>query len=227
MKTQTELGGKKIRVWDLPTRVFHWSIVVLFIFSWVSAEIGGTAMQYHLWSGYAILSLVIFRVLWGVVGSETTRFAHFVRGPRTVMAHARAFLKSGYQSVALGHNALGGWSVLAMLFALALQTTTGLFANDDLTTEGPLYHLVSKATSDLISEIHSSAFYVLLALVVIHIVAIGFYRVVHRQNLLTPMLTGDKVVPQGTPALRQASVWLALVLALAAGGAVYWIVTKL
>lgn len=227
MKTQTELGGKKIRVWDLPTRVFHWSIVVLFIFSWVSAEIGGTAMQYHLWSGYAILSLVIFRVLWGVVGSETTRFAHFVRGPRTVMAHARAFFKAGYQSTALGHNALGGWSVLAMLFALALQTTTGLFANDDLTTEGPLYHLVSKATSDLISEIHSSAFYVLLALVVMHTSAIVFYRVVHRENLLTPMLTGDKVVPQGTPALRQASVWLALVLALAAGGVVYWIVTKL
>lgn len=227
MKTQTELGGKKIRVWDLPTRVFHWSIVVLFIFSWVSAKIGGTTMQYHLWSGYAMLSLVIFRVLWGVAGSETTRFAHFVRGPRTVMAHARAFLKSGYQSVALGHNALGGWSVLAMLFALALQTTTGLFANDDITTEGPLYHLVSKATSDLISEIHSSAFYVLLALVVMHISAIVFYRVVHHENLLTPMLTGDKVVGQGTPALRQASVWLALVLALAAGGAVYWIVTKL
>ena len=78
---KTELGGKKIRVWDLPTRVFHWSIVVLFIFSWVTAEIGGTTMQYHLWSGYAILSLVIFRLLWGVVGSETTRFAHFVRGP--------------------------------------------------------------------------------------------------------------------------------------------------
>jgi len=227
MKTQTELGGKKIRVWDLPTRVFHWSIVVLFIVSWVSAEIGGTAMQYHLWSGYAILSLVVFRVLWGVVGSETSRFAHFVRGPRTVMAYARAFFKAGYQSTAQGHNALGGWSVLAMLFALALQTTTGLFANDDIATEGPLYHWVSKATSDLISEIHSSAFYVLLALVVIHIAAIVFYRAAHHENLLTPMLTGDKVVMSGTPALRQASVWLALVLALVAGGAVYWIVTKL
>ena len=224
---KTELGGKKIRVWDLPTRVFHWSIVVLFIFSWVSAEIGGTAMQYHLWSGYAILSLVIFRVLWGVVGSETTRFAHFVRGPRTVMTHTRAFFKAGYQSTALGHNALGGWSVLAMLFALALQTTTGLFANDDIATEGPLYHLVSKATSDFISDIHSSAFYVLLALVVMHIAAIVFYRVAHRVNLLTPMLTGDKVVTRGVSVPRQASVWLALVLALAAGGAVYWIVTKL
>jgi cytochrome b len=227
MKTQTALSGKKIRVWDLPTRVFHWSVVLLFIVSWITAEIGGTAMQYHLWSGYAILSLVVFRVLWGVVGSETTRFAHFVRGPRTVITHARAFLKAGYQSVALGHNALGGWSVLAMLFALALQTVSGLFANDDITTEGPLYHLVSKATSDLISTIHSGAFNVLLALVVIHIAAIVFYRIVHHENLLTPMLTGDKVVVQGTPALRQASVWLALILALAAGGFVYWIVTKL
>lgn len=224
---KTELGGKKIRVWDLPTRMFHWSIVALFILSWASAEIGGTAMQYHLWSGYAILSLVIFRVLWGMAGSETTRFAHFVRGPRTVIAHARAFLKSGYQPVALGHNALGGWSVLAMLFALALQTATGLFANDDIATEGPLYRLVSKATSDLISEIHSSAFYVLLALVVMHIAAIVFYRVAHRENLLAPMLTGDKIVTPGTSAPRQASVWLALVLALVAGGAVYWIVTKL
>ncbi len=227
MKTQTEIGGKKIRVWDLPTRMFHWSIVALFIVSWVSAEIGGTAMQYHLWSGYAILALVLFRVLWGVVGSETTRFAHFVRGPKTVMAHTRAFFKSGYRSTAIGHNALGGWSVLLMLFALALQTTTGLFANDDIATEGPLYHLVSKATSDLISQIHSGAFNVLLALVAIHIAAIVFYRVVHHEDLLTPMLTGDKLTPPGVPPLRQASVWLALMLAVSAAGIVFWIVTTL
>jgi cytochrome b len=227
MKTQTALNSKKIRVWDLPTRMFHWSIVVLFVVSWASAEIGGTAMQYHLWSGYGILALVIFRVLWGGVGSEATRFAHFVRGPKTVMAHARAFFKLGYRSTTIGHNALGGWSVLLILFALALQTVTGLFANDDIATEGPLYHLVSKAASDLISQIHSGAFNVLLALVAIHIAAIVFYRVVHHENLLTPMLTGDKLTRQGSPALRQASGWLALVLAVFAAGIVFWIVTTL
>ena len=153
MNTQTQSNTKLIRVWDWPIRLYHWLLVALFITSWISAEIGGNAMQYHLWSGYAVLGLVLFRVLWGVVGSETARFAHFMRGPSAVLAYTRSWFKPDYHA-ALGHNPLGGWSVIALLLAIVFQALTGLFSNDDIANEGPLYHLVNKGTSDLISQTH-------------------------------------------------------------------------
>lgn len=226
MSSPFRVGTKKIRVWDWPVRLFHWLVVLLFIVSWISAEIGGNAMQYHLWSGYTILGLVLFRILWGWVGSETARFTHFLRGPGAVLAYARAWLKSGYRATH-GHNPLGGWSVAALLLTLAFQTITGLFANDDIAYEGPLYHLVSKGTSDLISTLHAGSFNVLLTLVVLHIVAIVLYRVKHRENLLKPMLTGDKVVDENVPEPKQSSMRLAMVLALAVAAGVYVVVTKL
>lgn len=183
-------------------------------------------MQYHLWSGYTILTLVIFRLVWGVFGSETARFGHFMRGPRAVWTYARAYFKPAYVAT-LGHNALGGWSVLAMLCLLLLQAGTGLFANDDIATEGPLYHLVSKDTSDLISNIHGLSFDVLLVLVGIHISAIVIYRVAHRENLLKPMLTGDKQVDEATPAPKQVCAFRAVPLLAGAAVLVWWIVHKL
>ncbi|MDP1682038.1 MAG: cytochrome b/b6 domain-containing protein [Burkholderiales bacterium] len=226
MDTQARLGTKIIRVWDWPIRIFHWSVAALFFISWISAEIGGNAMQYHLWSGYAILGLVLFRVLWGWVGSETARFTHFIRAPGAVLAYARAWFKPGYRA-ALGHNPLGGWSVAALLFALAVQTLTGLFSNDDIANEGPLYHLVSKATSDSISRVHEGAFNVLLTLVALHLVAIVLYRVKHGENLVRPMLTGEKEVNENVPEPRQSSGWRALVLAMVVAGVVYGVVAKL
>ena len=198
MHTKTKPDTKKIRVWDWPVRVFHWSVVTLLIISWISAEIGGNAMQYHLWSGYAMLSLVLFRIVWGLVGSETARFSQFLRGPGVVLAYARTLFKPGY-CARPGHNPLGGWSVAALLLTLIFQTTTGLFSNDDIANEGPLYHLVSKATSDLVSQLHAGSFNVLLTLVLLHIAAIIFYRVKHRENLLKPMLTGVKVMDESVP----------------------------
>ena len=224
--TQTKLGTKLIRVWDSPIRIFHWSLVSLFIISWISAEVGGNAMQYHMWSGYAVLGLVLFRVLWGLVGSETVRFSHFMRGPGTTLTYARGLFKPGYRAP-LGHNPLGGWSVAALLLALAFQTVTGLFSNDDIASEGPLYHLVSKSTSDLFSTLHTGAFNVLLALVALHIIVIFLYLVIHRENLVMPMLTGDKLVGENTRLPRQSSVWLALVLAFVVAVIVYGVVTKL
>jgi len=226
MNSTPSAGTKKIRVWDWPIRLFHWLVVLLFIVSWVSAKTGGNAMQYHFWSGYTILGLVLFRFLWGWVGSETARFANFIRGPGAVLAYARAWFKSGYRGTR-GHNPLGGWSVAALLLLLAFQTTTGLFSNDDIANEGPLYHLVSKATSDLVSAWHKGSFNVLLVLVALHIVAIVLYRIKHRENLLKPMLTGDKLVDQNVPEPKQSSLRLALVLALAVATGVYAIVTKL
>ena len=226
MHAPTKVGTQKIRVWDWPIRLFHWAVVVLFTSSWISAEIGGNAMQYHLWSGYTILGLVLFRILWGWVGSETARFAHFLRGPGAVLAYARAWFKPGYRATT-GHNPLGGWSVAALLLALTFQTITGLFSNDDIANEGPLYHWVSKDTSDLISTLHAGSFNVLLTLVALHIVAIVLYRVKHRENLLKPMLTGDKMVDENVPEPKQSSMRLALVLALAVAAGVYVLVAKL
>lgn len=224
--TQCSPGTIKIRVWDSPIRIFHWTLVLLFVSSWISAEIGGNAMQYHMWSGYAVMTLVLFRVFWGLMGSETARFKHFIRGPATVLAYARAWMKPGYRAP-LGHNPLGGWSVAGLLLALAFQTVTGMFSNDDITTEGPLYHLVSKDTSNLISNLHSGGFNVLLALVALHIVAIILYYFKHRENLVKPMLTGLRLMDLNTEQPKLTSRWLALLLLLIALGIVYGVVTKL
>ena len=133
-------------IWELPVRLFHWALVALVAASWITGELGGVALQYHFWSGYAVLTLLLFRLLWGVVGSEHARFTSFVRGPRAVLATARR-LATRAPLNAVGHNPVGALMVLALLAGLLLQTGTGLFANDDLFNEGPLYQHVSNERS--------------------------------------------------------------------------------
>lgn len=220
------MSRKIIRIWDLPTRLFHWLLVVLIGISWASGEIGGNAMEYHMWSGYAVLALVLFRLVWGVMGSETSRFSQFLRGPAAVRVYARTLFTRG-NGHGIGHNPLGGWMVAAMLLALSVQTGTGLFANDDIATEGPLYNLVSKSVSDALTEVHEGTFDVLLALIAIHIAAIVFYRVYKRDDLVRPMLTGSKEVADDTPPPRLLSAWRALPVIAIAAGLVYWLVNKL
>ena len=218
---------QRVRVWDLPVRIFHWALVLLFCFSWWSGKEGGNAMQYHLWSGYAILTLVLFRLAWGFIGSSSARFADFTRGPRAVRAYLRA-LRVSECPAHLGLNPLGGWSVLLMLASLALQTGTGLFANDDVSTEGPLYNWVGKATSDFLTAIHYYNFYVLLVLVVLHVAAVLYYLFHRSENLVTPMFTGYKLrAPGGTDSpVRFAGTTLAAITLAAAAVAVYLLVRK-
>lgn len=214
--------SKSIRVWDLPTRLFHWLLVALFAFSWASAELGGNAMEWHMRSGYVLLGLVIFRLLWGVAGSATARFSQFVKGKGAILAYLR-----GTTSATVGHNPLGGWVVVAMLALLLLQAATGLFANDDIITEGPLYHLISKDISDALTELHEGVFDVLLALAGLHVAAIFFYLFIKRDNLIRPMLTGRKQVPADIAEPRMVGAWRALPLAAIAVAAVYLLVTRL
>jgi len=218
---------RRVRVWDLPVRIFHWTLVLLFCYSWWSGKEGGNAMQYHLWSGYAILSLVLFRLAWGFIGSSSARFADFTRGPRAIVAYLRA-LRVSDGPPHLGLNPLGGWSVLLMLAGLALQTGTGLFANDDISTEGPLYKWVSKATSDFLTAIHYYNFYVLLFFAVLHVAAVLYYLLRRSENLVTPMFTGYKLRPPGSadPPVRFAGVPLAAITLAAAAFAVYLLVRK-
>ena len=185
-------GSRAVLVWDLPTRLFHWLLVLLIATSWTTGELGGDYwLRYHFWSGYTILTLVLFRIVWGVVGSTHARFANFVRGIRSALHHLRELRRPGPTSD-IGHNAIGGWMIVAMLIALLVQTATGLFADDDIVTTGPLGDLVSSATRKRLTTIHSYNVDVILALAGIHIAAVAAYWIVKRQNLVGAMITGRK-----------------------------------
>jgi cytochrome b len=182
-----------MKVWDLPTRLFHWTLVVLVAFSWWSAENG--AMDWHKRSGICVLILLVFRLVWGVVGGSTARFSNFVRPPAAVLAHLR---RPHASAPAPGHNPLGAYSVLAMLLALCVQVATGLVAVDvDGEESGPLEHLVSFDQGRLAAEVHEVSFTIIQVLVVLHVLAIGYYRLRGRR-LIAPMVTGRD--PQLGPA---------------------------
>ena len=182
---------KRVMVWDLPTRLFHWSLAVLVVICVVTGKLGLDWLEVHMISGYGVLSLVLFRLVWGFVGGRHARFASFVRSPAVVGRHiAEMFKKDAPRH--LGHNPLGGWAVMAMLGALLLQASTGLFATDDIFTEGPLYPLATKAASDLLTRIHRWNADAIIVLVVIHVLAIGFYLIVKHDNLIRPMIDGRK-----------------------------------
>ncbi len=209
--------------WDVPVRIFHWLLVLLVISQIATASIGGNAMQFHAFGGYAILTLVLFRILWGFLGGTHARFRDFVRGPAPVIRYAKSILKAPHEPHR-GHNPLGGWSVLAMLGSLLLQASTGLFANDDVMMEGPLAKHVSDRASEIATAIHDVNAVVLLALVAIHLAAVLFYLLAKKENLIAPMITGRKQsATPGEPA-RYGKPWLAALLLGCCAAAVYFVV---
>ncbi|HCB15238.1 MAG TPA: hypothetical protein DEP36_16960 [Gammaproteobacteria bacterium] len=209
MTEKTEIL-QTVPVWDLPTRLFHWVLAGLMIAQWWTAEQSST-MDYHIWGGYAVLTLVLFRLIWGFVGSDTVRFSDFVRGPVAALGYVKALLR-GETPLYLGHNPMGGWSIVAMLILLLVQAGTGLFANDDILIEGPLYAWVSKDTSDWLTAIHRFNFNLLLVVIAVHITAVLFYLLVKRENLIHPMLSGRKHLPleQVDRVPHMVSPWLGL-----------------
>jgi cytochrome b len=178
-------------VWDLPVRLFHWSVVAFLALSWWTARNGFDRV--HFWSGYALLFLLVFRILWGFAGSSTARFATFVRGPAAVAA----YLRRGQDEQA-GHSPVGALSVLAMLLALLVQISTGLIQiDDDDFVEGPLSGLVGYDAALLAHDVHEASFNILLGLIALHLLAIGYYRLVRGRSLVRPMVTGRAVLPEG------------------------------
>ena len=175
---------RSVAVWDLPTRIFHWSLVLLVVGSFTSGKIGGNAMLWHGTFGVAILGLLSFRLVWGLIGSTYARFFTFVRGPRAIIAYLRGEWRG------LGHNPLGALSVVALLAVLSFQALSGLVSNDDIAFNGPLYPLVSKAYSDWMTGLHRRSELVILVLVFLHVGAIIYYLRVKKQNLVRPMITG-------------------------------------
>lgn len=219
----TNASPRTILVWDLPTRLFHWVLAALVVFSVVTGKVGGNAIAYHMWSGYAILALVAFRLVWGFVGGRHARFASFLRGPRAVIAYAKG-LATGRHAPHLGHNPLGGWSVVAMLAALLLQVGAGLFVDDEIATQGPLNKYVSGATAALLTTIHRVNAKVVLVLVGVHVAAVLFYLVAKRENLVRPMVHGRKAW-ESDATEGHGSPLLAAVIFAAAAGLVYLLVS--
>jgi cytochrome b len=192
-----------VKVWDLPVRLFHWILVLLLVFQIVSGKIGGRLMAWHVYAGYAVLALIVFRVLWGFAGSTHARFASFIKGPSAALRFASRLL-SRTAVPQVGYNPLGGWMVIALLISLALQATSGLFANDSLTTAGPLAALVSFEVSDDLSLFHRWNFKVLLALAGIHVAASLYHWLAMKDDLIVAMFTGVKNVPQAAARERRA-----------------------
>jgi len=206
---------RRVLVWDLPTRIFHWSLAAAVTLAIVSGEIGGDLMPLHAKAGLAIVGLVAFRLVWGVVGATHARFANFAPTP----AALRAYLRGRWQGH--GHNPLGALSVFALLALLAAQAGTGLFGNDEISFTGPLAALVEEATSLRLTGWHKQLVNLLFALLALHVLAIAAYLVIKKDNLVKPMVTGWKEARSGTSA-RQGS-WSALLLSLAAAAAAVYL----
>ncbi len=210
MKPAAEVNAAPAtRVWDLPTRLFHWALVALVVVQFATGEFGWLSMEWHYRFGYATLALLLFRVVWGFIGSQTSRFADFLRGPRALVRYLRAGFSASPQA-GIGHNPLGGWSVLAMLLALLLQTVSGLAASDGIDNDGPFVEYVSPTLVKLATRLHHLGENLLLALIALHVVAVLLYWLVKHDNLVLPMITGRKNIAAASP--RFASGWRALIL---------------
>lgn len=183
------LMKKTIRIWDLPIRCFHWLLVACIAASFITVKLGGNAMQWHAYAGYCALTLIIFRICWGFAGSYHARFLSFIPSPLSLMAYIK-----GNTKAVLGHSPLGSLSVLGLLFSVGLQAVTGLFANDDIAFEGPFAKYVSESTVQLLMYIHRSNEIVLIVLISLHLLAIAYYYKFKRENLIRPMLIGDKEI---------------------------------
>jgi cytochrome b len=222
MLKQTRLHT--VRVWDLPTRVFHWMLLACVIGLVVTANIGGTAMSWHFRFGYTVGALLLFRLIWGVVGGRWSRFAAFIYSPKSVIAYLKG---RGRPEHSVGHSPLGAASVFALLVFLAAQVSTGLISDDEIATAGPLTRFVSNSTVSLATTYHAEiGKFILLALVVLHIAAIIYYTR-RKERLVGAMLWGDKellmpMLPSRDDALTRT---LAAVIFAACGALLYWVST--
>jgi cytochrome b len=201
--------NKTVAVWDIPTRLFHWLLVGLFAVMWYSGEQGGDLLRLHIWCGEAVLALLLFRLLWGCVGSQTARFAQFVRGPLVLRRYLAGKLS---EAESPGHNPLGGLMVVALLLVLLFQVLTGLFSSDvdSYLFDGPLAHRIAASLSEQITAVHKLSFNLILLLVGLHVLAVLAHKVFKKQNLVRAMLSGRKQIDGEVAPLRFAPLSLAV-----------------
>lgn len=218
---------QKIRVWDLPVRLFHWTLVMLVIGAVVTQKIGGAAMIWHFRCGYSILTLVLFRIVWGMQGTLYARFSDFRHAPSVIIAYLKAGKSVQKTQLYTGHNPVGGLAVFGFLALLAMQAVSGLFSNDANESEGPFASMVGHQWSDRLTwfhqEIGATLLYVLIA---VHVAAIAYYGY-RKNNLVTPMIDGDKWAAPGTmPADDSRSMRLLALLILILCAAAVWVVVQ-
>lgn len=215
-----------VRIWDLPTRLFHWALAASTVAMVVTAKIGGNAMDWHLRLGHVVLALLLFRLVWGVVGGHWSRFGQFIYSPRQLLNYLRG---QGRHEDSVGHSPLGALSVFAMLAVLLAQVTSGLFADDAIFFSGPLTRWVSGDTVDTATRWHAGwGQYLLLALLGLHLLAILYYTLLRRRPLVRAMLSGDQQLPVAVPAAEDSASQrlLALVIALVCA-AISWGIGRL
>lgn len=217
----------QVRVWDLPTRLFHWSLAACLIGAFVSIKVGGNAVAWHFRFGYAILALLLFRLAWGFVGPRYARFASFPLNPLSALHYLR-----GRLTHAVGHSPLAALSVYALLAALAFQASTGLFANDAIMWDGPWRNRVSSGTSDWLTSLHKTNENILIGLVALHLAAIGFYALFRRKPLVRAMVTGDAPIDRGNlsahpPAEDGPGIRLRALAVFATSCTIVWVLVEL
>lgn len=223
--TDTSAPASKVLAWDLPTRLFKWALVVTVAVAWASDKIGGGNAAVHVMNGRIVLTLVLFRVLWGLVGGSTARFSSFVAGPRTSISYGLALLR-GREGHYLGHNPLGGWMVVALLVICGAMAITGLYNADvdRMIIEGPLAKTVSDATVTLAHKLHHKIFDVLMICTVLHVAAVVFHAVVKKERLVPAMVTGKKPDGPYVDAARATPGAIGLAFAcLASAAAIVWL----
>lgn len=204
------VAGPRVQklIWDWPTRSFHWALALSIVALFVTGKLGGNWMEWHARAGYAVLGLIAFRLCWGVVGSTTARFSSFVRGPKAIWCWLR-----GEGRTHAGHNPLGALSVVAMITLIGVQAVTGLFANDDIMTEGPYATAVGKENSDAVTKVHKINSNVIAGFTILHLLAIAVHSVRKGKGMVLAMVTGRGEAPAEST-LKFAPGWLAVVLAL-------------
>jgi cytochrome b len=210
---------RPIRVWDVPVRLTHWALVLCMLGLYGTGKYDWLDMDWHFRFGYLTLALVLFRIVWGFVGSEHARFVDFVRGPSAVVGYVRSWNRADYRA-SLGHNPLGGVAIVLLLLLILAQTVTGLFSNDEIEVFAPLAERVSQDLSDWLTDWHHLGEQLLLILIAVHVIAVAVHYLWRRENLVGAMFSGKKLAETGEDA-RMRPWWLALLVFALALGAVW------
>jgi len=226
LNTEKSIQPKTIKIWDVPVRIFHWSLVTLFIAAYVTNLLGPNYFNYHLWAGYGIIVLVVFRILWGFVGTYHARFFNFVRNPVATTKYALSVLKKKDLHY-LGHNPLGAVMVVALLLAILVQAVTGLFTNDEIINLGPLYGYINDELSLKLTSIHRQLFYWIVGAIFLHIVAVLFHVWFKRDNIVKAMFTGKKNTDElaEEKSISSSKIWLAIIIVAIVIAALVWIIS--
>ncbi|RYG18024.1 MAG: cytochrome B [Chitinophagaceae bacterium] len=217
--------NEHVKIWDLPVRLFHWLLVITIAAAYITNSLGINYFKYHAWCGYAVIVLVVFRIVWGFVGTYHAKFSSFIRNPVTTFKYSISYFKR-HSSHYAGHNPLGAVMVVIFLVTLFAQAVTGLFSNDEIFNVGPLYNYVSAELSLQLTSLHRQLFYWIMGAVVLHVLAVLIHVFFKRENIIKSMITGNKprsFYSEVRP-LKSSRVWLALLIIILVAAGLAWII---